>query len=177
MKVRNTTHYPTAALRTIICRAHANLRRHQGKLRTWDRAEFRVLRRLRRTHTSGHAYLGGSNAVLTLPCPRVETRKVYRLVWHEMQYLYGYEHRQMGSYYPPDDETACACDGLPEVLEEQAPKAKPPVDRQARELPRIEAGIQRWTTKAKRAETALKKLRKRRAYYARTLAQRDTAAA
>lgn len=175
MKVKNTTHYKTATLRTIICRAHANLRRHQGRLPTWDRTEFRVLRRLRRTHTSGHAYLGGGRAVLTLPCPRCKTRDAYRLVWHEMQHLYGYTHRQMGAYYPPDDETARACSGLPEVLEEQAPRARPPIDRQARELARIEAGIQRWTTKAKRADTALKKLRKRRAYYARALASREAA--
>lgn len=37
-------------------------------------------------------------------------------------------------------------------------------------LSRIEAGIKRWQTKAKRAETALKKLAKQRRYYERKIA-------
>ena len=44
--------------------------------------------------------------------------------------------------------------------------ALPAADRDRAKLQRIEAGILRWTSKAKRAETALKKLRRQQKYYA-----------
>lgn len=47
------------------------------------------------------------------------------------------------------------------------PKPEPSqADRDARRLAQIEAGIARWQSKRKRAETALRKLERRRKYYA-----------
>lgn len=173
MKIDNRTRLPTRLLRTLICRAHANQRKYEGRLPSWDWVAITVRRRLNGTHTSGHAYLSGRAAVLTLPCPRCTARQAYRLIWHEMRHLYGYEHRKMGAYYPPDEETSAACEGLPQVLEEEQPKAKRIVDKQTRELQRVEAGIKRWEGKRRRAENALKKLSRRRAYYARVISRRE----
>lgn len=46
-------------------------------------------------------------------------------------------------------------------------RIKAPVDRGAVKLARIEASIKRWTAKRRRAETALRKLGRQRAYYLR----------
>ncbi len=169
MKVTNTTRYPTALLRTIICRAHAENAKSRGRLRTWGRVEIKIRRSLRGSYTSGHAYLNGTYAVLTLPAPTCTAAQLYRLAWHELQHLYGYRHSNMGLYYPPDEETQRECAGLPERMTEEPrkPKAKP--DRQQTAYTRTLAAIKRWETKAKRAETALKKLRRRQAYYEKTM--------
>lgn len=46
------------------------------------------------------------------------------------------------------------------------PKPEPTAaDRDAKRLAQVEAGIERWERKRKRAETALRKLRRRRNYY------------
>ena len=53
--------------------------------------------------------------------------------------------------------------------EEKAPKVD---DKRAAELARIEAAMQRWESKRRRAENALKKLAKRQRYYSRAVEAR-----
>lgn len=50
------------------------------------------------------------------------------------------------------------------------PKIKPPVDRKAAALAITLTAIKRWEAKKRRAETALRKLGRRRTYYERTIA-------
>jgi len=48
------------------------------------------------------------------------------------------------------------------------PKPKPEIDRVALRAARVEASIKRWESKRKRADNALKKLRRQQRYYAKT---------
>ena len=167
MKLDNRTHYDTKLLRTIICRAHARLAKAQGRLPQWKRVTITVRRRLKGTHTSGHAYLKGTKAVFTLPCPTTSPREIYRLAWHELQHLHGYNHANMGIYFPLDEETNEETQDLPASIHEVPPAPPSRDQRAAQELALVDKRIKAWLTKQKRAATALKKLHRRKRALAR----------
>src|SRR5262245_40179333 len=102
---------------------------------------------------------------------QLDTYQVAHLVEHELAHCRGYKHKGMcglngwknatASYYP-------YLKGLTIGLKPE--KAKPVIDVTAVRATRVAARIKGWETKLKRAETALKKLRKQQKYYARAQA-------
>lgn len=111
--------------------------------------------------------------------PRVS--QVAATVRHELMHNYGYHHTQRGAnssnaegwFYDrplPDgllDQIVARTGPLVPILE---PKPKAPVDRVRQRYERIVAREKAWQARAKRAATALKKLRGQRRYYEQKLA-------
>lgn len=169
MRIENATTYDTRVLRTLVCRAHADLRRYEGKLETWRGLRVHVrYRRGSRMASGGYATYSGYWILLALAREHVTTRTVAWIAYHELLHSYGYAHRQ---YH---DATTEQVDrmivGLPELVPVRAPTPKPPVDVRAWRYARVLAREKAWTRRLKRAETALRALRRQRRYYERAAA-------
>lgn len=135
---------------------------------------------------SGRANLGGGRMTLSLG-PVMTTAEFLWLARHEVWHLFGVGHDRMPDairhrHWDRGDAALQIVRGvysneLHEVgellpLAVAAPKAAPvPADAQVEaKLAAIVAREKRWTTKLRRAETALAKLKKSRKYYERKLA-------
>jgi len=187
MKLKNETRYDSRLLRTVISLAHREIAKTEGRLRQWAWVTFKVRRRITtkhtaldgtawigNNHTSGHAYVGGTKAVLTIPCPGVRTSALYSLAWHEMFHLYGYHHRGMGgacrgAMHPTDIEMARVLAGLPATMAEKVPVKVPRAERaagqRAERMTNAEAKVIEWSRKVKTANTKLRKWRRAVARY------------
>lgn len=161
--VKNTSGYDTRALRALIVLAHRHIKKHEARnAPMWRLLEIVVRGRDLRQHTSGCAYLGGAKMWLTLPRPTVSAREVLFLAYHELMHSFGYEHRQFRDLRA--DELAAL---VPNDRALPLERAKPKRDAQASRIASLMARKRQWETKAKRAETALKKINRSLAYYNR----------
>jgi len=177
MKIQNNTHWRTDHLRAIIQRVV------KDELSPAKRARLRVtIDYTGRNHgySTGCAVLGGSRMTLRLAKQREYVNKTdfARVVAHEAAHLRGLEHRRMPLvYHAPHhartEEQARVFAWAEEMpLEVKPARQKKVVDVQALRYERTLAAVKRWTTKAKRAATELRKLKTRQRYYERALAAR-----
>lgn len=183
MKLQNETEYRTREMKKILTAVHRFLARHEGRLPQWSRVIFEI-RYTRHRISSGHAYLHGTYSLLRFRRPAgrawkrgrdgmapedaARVRDVARLGYHEILHLYGYHHDQMATYFPTDEEVEVICqdagfrpeDFLPRYGEEA--ESEPDLDPQEEKIQEAEAILRKclrkrkeWTTKARRAKTAL----------------------
>ena len=123
---------------------------------------------------SGRAALNGAYLRLTLG--RWDTRSILWILQHEVWHLFGVRHVNMpapvryvtaGGLRGVEDRYAKLLAAIgPEVPPRREPKRKPKASR----LERIVDAEKRWTTKLRRAQTALAKLRRQRRYHERRAA-------
>lgn len=164
---------------------------HEAKTHTadWYAQRGQLIRRVcdvtyvytRNRGCSGRASLGGLRCRIRIPRDSVPLASLAWLMQHEVYHLFGVTHRDM----PPainhwsDAGIAAARETYATLIERYgeivhevaAPEPRRPTitEKRAAKLASIEARITRWESKAKRAENALKKLRKQRRYYASRL--------
>lgn len=176
MKLVNETRYPTREIRKIITAVHAEEAKIRGKLRTWDSLRVTVKYSRRRRYW-GCASYSGYTMMLTLPGGGARVDELVALVQHELWHNYGIRHGD----YP---STVRSCDTRTPFVQrclarlgferiEEKPVGGPRLttdERRAAKLASIEDRIKRWESKRKRAENALRKLRKQRTYYEKALA-------
>ncbi len=184
MKITNKTDWSTADLRRVFS---AVLARWNAREEPRYQVKSTRLRRITVVPTrwgsySGHAFYDSGTMRLRLNKKVLSARKVAWLFEHELAHCAGQSHdahhgRQAmlpwinkGPATPELwDRHYGFVDGL--TINLAAPKpAKPKPDRQALAYERTLAGIKRWTTKAKRAQTALRTLAKKKRYYEKALA-------
>lgn len=131
---------------------------------------------------SGRASLGGGWCRIRVARNEVVLAELCWLVQHEVYHLFGVRHQAMPNAVNHWSSAGTAAarehysdliDRYGEVVREVPKPAKVvPTTEQKRvaKLASIEERIARWQSKAKRAETALKKLRKQKRYYESQLA-------
>lgn len=184
MRIRNETAYDTRTLLRLASAVHAWMAKDcGGRLRQWGRLRAEIVYS-RGDWCSGYAYLGGSLTRWRLPNPAaarsgrrvpalvdggVSTRYVAWLIWHELLHIYGHGHERMS---PAAMQRTIGVELFAWVdarfgttLPRAAVKVKPKptlAERRAAQLARADLAIKRWTSKRKRAETALRKLQRRR---------------
>jgi hypothetical protein len=175
MQIKNQTRWKTEDLRGIFSRVLTEWNRTDPKRVPSKRLRITVVHG-RDTHYSGYAYLRSGIMRLRLPAPeRARSLTVADVGWlflHELAHCAGYDHSQMGPLnHRVTKDRLTYLDGFP--LGPQEPKAtKPKPDVQATRYQQTVEALARWTTKLKRAQTALKKLKVRARYYERALASR-----
>jgi len=171
--VKNSTVYDTRALRSIICATHAHMKKMEGRpAPNWSRLEIKIGNTKRHGYHSGHAFYGGRGYVgradvffgLCKPgtSMTMTNHSFCGLVYHELMHTYGYRHSQYSDIpiseilklFPVEEDLPIAAPTL---------KKKEPVwiKRYKSALAREKA----WTSKLKRAKTALKKAQRQRKYY------------
>lgn len=157
-ELHNKTRYDTRLLRSIFtwCIQDRELKKH---LRV-----FVVSGRTRegyRPHVSGRATIGGSRVKMKLPITKTNLRSLAQVFVHELQHIEGVRsHRDMVSC------SALALPGFPQEWEgvEIAPttESKPdPTNLLEKKLMKAQRMVKRWTTANKRAQTMLKKWKRR----------------
>lgn len=178
MRIKNETDYRTREIRKILTTVHNWLARDEGKLRQWNRGlTFRITYTRQRRGASGHAYLGGYRSTIRLFRPKdgevlSPVRDLIRVGWHEMLHLYGYNHSQMARRYPGDDEVDEMAsragfkptDRLPLYAAANPNHEEPEPTEEERYAGRLRHALRKrkkWTTRARRAKTALAKWRRR----------------
>ena len=162
--ISNTSRRESAHLRSIVCRVHKHMTKLEGrKCPCWDTLRT-AIGGTAKSHDSGHAFLkpGGRqrhDVWLTIPHSHVYTTHQFaHLVYHELMHSYGYKHSQytnirtseLDALFPLNDP----------IRDAHTPKKDRPALTDLR-LARAEQSLRAWQTKAKRAETAIKKLRAR----------------
>jgi hypothetical protein len=112
----------------------------------------------------------------------VTVQRLMALIDHELRHLYGIEHAQMRGIYTKtmwalEQEEAAWANDHPSLPWKTLPVKKvpervavPPVDLIGEKLVTLAAREKAWTTKLKRAQTALTKLRAKRRYHERRMA-------
>lgn len=186
--IKNTSTRDGAFIKSVFTKVHAYMRTLENrKAPNWKNLRVKLAGREENYH-SGRAYYGGHgyndwDVFLTLPrCIRKGTHwatgddkgraNVYRihelasLVYHELMHTYGYKHAEyndilpgeLAQLYPDNFEVPAEAEKLQCAA---APKWRTKYDSA---LKRRKA----WLSKAKRAETALKKIEKQIKYYERT---------
>ena len=173
MKItKNTSVYSTRELKTIICHVHRymmTLEKRQAP--RWKDLAIHVRGRSRKYVTArafynGCGYVDGWDVIFTIPNSELPVHWFASLVYHELMHTYGYKHKQftdisgreLAKLYPENY-----------ILQPAAPKQKAAASPiwQKRYKAAL-ASEKRWLTKHKRAETALKKVRKKVRYYEAT---------
>lgn len=126
---------------------------------------------------SGLASLGGGWCRIRVPKGSVHLARLAWLVQHEIYHLFGVRHRDMPHAVNHWSSAGIAAarehyshliDRYGDVVHETPEPAKTVVtaeQKQASRLASIEERIARWESKARRAENALKKLRRQKRYY------------
>jgi hypothetical protein len=180
MKVEsNTSDIPTAFLRTVFAKVHNHLKKSEGHLRSWKYLKVTVRQSPTKRHCSGYAYYNTGPITLTLArrevvfddkvYPILTTRKIAWIFYHEVMHVYGYKHKQYSDI--PKEELDALCADWPEHPPRIEKKSKPRVDHVAKRATSIDARIEQWGTKLKRAENALKKLKTQKRYYDKKLSE------
>jgi hypothetical protein len=172
--INNSTVYETRALRTIICLTHWHMKKLMGKpAPNWNRLEVKIGNTKRTGYHSGHAFYGGRSSYIGqadvffgLCKPEASmtmTNHTFcHLVYHELMHTYGFRHSQYSDI--PKREILKLF-----PIETDLPIANAPLKK--KELvwtKRYNSALARekaWTTKLKRAKTALKKAQDQRKYY------------
>jgi hypothetical protein len=165
MRIENETKYATRELRTIFCRVHTLVAKYEGRLPQWKALRVHVVYTRNREH-SGYAYLRGYYMKLCLQRGSISRYTVASLFAHELMHSYGYRHSEMASRGRADPVELTEFTGT--TLDEQKPKpkAKPSTaELQAQRYGRVLERERRWQSKLKRAQTALRKLKRQRKYY------------
>jgi hypothetical protein len=163
----------------IFTLVHNHLKKSEGALRCWKRLEVTV-RQGKKTYCSGYAYYHYGPITLTLArretelsngtvLPNLTTRQLAWLFYHEVMHVYGYKHNQHVDI--SSDELDMLCAELPKHPPKAEVKEKPKVDSVVKRAASVDARIEKWEMKLKRAATALKKLRRQQRYYAKKLAE------
>jgi hypothetical protein len=163
MKIINKTHWRTDHLRAFIARLAKDelepaarkalvvtIKYNRQKDKGWCSGRARV----------GSARMGKAIMTIMLPSQAVDKIDLAHVIRHELAHTRGMEHRQMtkNSLYSRVGnwrEIHAWAEEMP--LERQAKKPKD--DVQLQRYQRALAAEKRWTTKLKRAQTALKNLR------------------
>lgn len=169
MKIKkNTSPVASATVRRYVTAAHNEIARERGRLPAWQWDAMQVTARTRRDGAySGRATIGG--AWIHFSIPRGMTpRKLAILAFHELMHSYGIRSHANGICDPTENQIARMLASLyrgaaiPATIDAPPPaKAKgrtPAADRAAAKLESLAARLKAWTTKRKRAETAIRKL-------------------
>lgn len=185
MNVTNETRYSGVMLRSIFLSVVSEV----GKtLRDANRAE--LIRRschvtygyTRRGGVSGWAAYSGVRCRLRIAREEVALDELIWLVRHEVYHLFDVRHERMPDAVNHRSNGAFAAvrELYPELFERygdvvreepKKEKPKPTIDeKRSAKLSSIEKRIESWEAKARRAENALKKLRKQKRYYEGQLA-------
>lgn len=186
-RIVNRTVYPTKQLRSFVVRAYRVAAKAAGPRvvaeyeRRFAKLEIIFARSNRRSggYSTGHAYLVSSICHVGIH-DNPHKPDVARVIVHEIGHCFGLNHSDMAgsAIWMRDwkaggtrsDSIYAWANDLP--LCPKPSKAKPTIDqRRAGELARIEAGIRRWQTKAKRAENALRKLQAKRKRITKLISQ------
>lgn len=171
--VKNTSGYDTRAIRAVIVLAHNYIKQSEKRAApNWSRLRVLVRGRDEGKHVSGRAFLGGCggyhkswDVCLTVCRPVLHARTLLALAHHELMHVYGYEH---GKFRDLTDEEQITL--IPTNYEMPKPAGKPkasPDDRKAKRVASLIERQKQWQTRAKRAQTALKKIRKSLRHYER----------
>jgi hypothetical protein len=203
VRIINKTQYDTRTLRRIIAAVHRVLARSEGRLPApeWKALEVEVIhRRGRGDGLRGRAYRRGAWMQLALPMPGLRSREprllrrypetsapdrfevlakerwpeahdVASLVEHELFHLYGYGHRQMRGAESGPEFWARRVGTGPIPLRPARAKARG--DRVSERYERAREAMKKWEARAKRAQTMLRKARRRVRYYEKQLAARS----
>lgn len=190
MKIDNETDYQTRGIKRVLTAVHNHLAKVEGRLHSWGWVRFRVCY-TRYKASSGHAALSGARCTLRLGRPgRLENRgwevregvvdqatvgTLVRLAWHEFFHLYGYRHENMARYWPDRDEVEAIADAagwerttpLPlyaHAREEETQEVDPQEQEREKRVDELRHALRKrkeWTTRARRAKTALAKWRRK----------------
>lgn len=169
--ITNRTKYQTRHLRAITTRAYKVAATCAGPRRTAEHARFVPCIRVtfaRANHrgpagVTGHAYYNSGTAHVGLG-DDANRREVARVTAHEFGHCLGLHHSDMsgGPLMGGNTERNFGwVDTLP--LEKTAPKKKVP--RADLTYARVCARLKKWESRAKRAATAIKKLRRTKTRY------------
>ena len=175
MKIRNDTRYSTRLLHSIFTATYHDLAKVEGELSGWKHYTFDVVYARTKDYT-GHAFIKGAWAKIRLPKRVANVVDIANLVEHELLHSYGYKHGAMGgAHYPwtgrhnvQRNKALLAKFGA--AISETEPKARPKQDIQTHRHQLVLAGIARWESKLKAAQTRLKNLRQKKRYYEKALA-------
>jgi len=178
MKMLNKTQYDTNALRSLLTEVHNLVSKTEGRLKTWGGLRVKVVTG-RNGRISGYAYLTGHFMRLRIPKPETHPKPhdIAYLMEHELMHCYGYKHSQMGvcrrGWATAAERYKWADEMFPQGIPVKTPKVRVTPDKadiQEKRYLRVVAQVKTWTTKLKRAQTAIKKLAVRRRYYEKVLA-------
>lgn len=170
MKIINNTHWRSEHLRAFITRIA------QDEIEPSARKALVVTVKYNRAKDkgwcSGRAKLGRPVMTIMVPSQVVDKIDLAHVIAHELAHTRGMDHNQMrGSarYRRVGNwrEIYGWAEAMP--LEKEAPKKKPRADVQLQRYARALAAEQRWATKLKRAQTALRNLRPKLRRYERIL--------
>jgi hypothetical protein len=186
MKIKNRTRYDSRVLARVFALVHSWMAKEIGhKLRQWPRLDVEVkYRNSGRLGVSGCATVGGWHMTLRLPQERIasgegrlRTATLAWVVWHELLHTYGYRHDR---FSPPAMYNTDSAERFAFVVEKIGSemvadaavkvKVKPTKETTQRaRYDRLVANEKAWQSKLKRAQTALRKIAKRKRYYERQL--------
>lgn len=167
MKLINRTHWNTLQLKAILMRvAREELDAEQRKNLT---VTIVYTRRAGSTDSSGCAWVGSRRAVVRLSKHTPDTVDFAFVAAHEFAHIRGQHHSDMSKYYKRHAaQTYAAWQWARDFKLEVKEKKKRVVtseERVEKKLSNVIKLEKKWTTKLKRAQTALKKLRRSRQYY------------
>jgi hypothetical protein len=193
MKIDNRTPYATRVLRSIMIAVANEVAASHGptprepvvKIVARNPKVIRctgtdgVTHEARRSRTySGHAYLSGRRAVLSIPTTGLDVVHFSYLWRHELFHLYGIRHpdyprgvRYFDTEITPQIEARIVARFGSRVEPEAAPGPEPAEDRIGAKLTVLDARERRWRMIAKRAATYLAKIKRSRTYYQGQLAK------
>lgn len=176
MKIVNETHWQTAQLRAFVTRvALAELEPAKRKVVTIRFVHSRT------RGPSGYATVNGTSCTVRVPRRDVNKPALAKVIAHEFAHLRGWEGGRSNElfmrgtarygYRGNYQEYYAWTNDLP--LDVQPPKPKnaiPPEQKDEKKIAGIQAALKRWESKKKRAETALKKYRRKLKYYEKKVA-------
>jgi len=170
MKItKNTSVYSTRDLKAIICRVHRYLMTlEKRKAPHWKGLEIHVRGRSRK-YVTGRAFLDGCgyvdswDVIFTIPNSELPVRWFASLVYHELMHTYGYLHKQFTDISSKELTKLYPENYILQAAPPKKKKATSPLWQKRYKA--AQASEKRWMTKHKRAETALKKIRKKVRYY------------
>ncbi len=174
MKITNKTRHSTREIRRVLSLVHAGMARTEGRLPTWAHLRVEVVPKRKGSGTwSGYASFDGYRMCLRLRRV-IPFETLAQACAHELMHSYGHKHpRGMGSSFNASANAFVRVirDRLPAgvLVEKKVAKKTRPGDTEKIEA--VDAAIKRWTSKAKRAATAIRKLRAKRKYHERRLAK------
>lgn len=174
--VRNTSPYCTRDVKRVVVAVHRQMKRLEARpAPNWK--NLRLCIRTRSSGVSGWAYFHGHgdhkwDVHLSLPRSGLSEQRLAWLAYHELMHTYGYSHRQYTDA-KPEELAQWFPSNAPMKLKTKKSKRVVPIQdvRHAR----VAAQLKSWTTKAKRAETAMRKLRAKLRYYERQAEKRASA--
>lgn len=170
--VENTSGYNARQLRSLIILAHTTIRKVEGyDAPNWKHLRILVRGRDQGNYVTGRTVLGGRRSgpwdvCLTIPRPNVSARLVLYLVYHELMHVYGYRHGQFVDLTEAEQAKIIPDDYA--LQPPEAPRKPTTTDRKSARIVALLDREKKWQTRAKRARTALTKIRRSLKHYERT---------